>query len=425
MAKVFIQDLWLRTADDGTDPSGQAKRSLTHTRDPMKANVPEKWRSSRYGKGGRWRCCWYQAGVQGRGQRTKTFDKLADAEEFQAAMEDDVRRGRYHDPRQENRLFADVAEEWVNSKLDIRPGTLGRYRRELRLYVNPMWGDKPLRSITERGLQEWVKRLSEGGYPTDDDSNARGTKPLAPRSIRNIVRVVTGGVLDYAERRHWITGNPMDNVSTPKITTEDDDMVLLSIGEVEELAEAAQTVKGNPQDALIVRFQAYVGTRIGETFALRVRDMDFGTRRARIRQTWTDDGKGRQMLGLPKNGHQRSVAFPDFLEESLRFQCEGHSADDFVFRANRGGNLWVNTWRTRIWYPALRLAGMEHVRIHDLRHTYASIAIANGTDVKTLQEQLGHASATITLNTYARLWPERLDEVADAVARARASELGS
>ena len=59
----------------------------------------------------------------------------------------------------------------------------------------------------------------------------------------------------------------------------------------------------------------------------------------------------------------------------------------------------------------------------DLRHTYASIAIANGCDVKTLQSQLGHSSAMVTLDTYARLWPEKLDEVADAVGRARAEEL--
>lgn len=87
----------------------------------------------------------------------------------------------------------------------------------------------------------------------------------------------------------------------------------------------------------------------------------------------------------------------------------------------------MNNWRSRSWTPALRHAGMENdgIRIHDLRHTYASIVIATGCDVKTLQSQLGHASATITLDTYARLWPERLDEIADAVGRARSTELAA
>ena len=61
----------------------------------------------------------------------------------------------------------------------------------------------------------------------------------------------------------------------------------------------------------------------------------------------------------------------------------------------------------------------EGVNIHSLRHTYASIAIACGADVKTLQKQLGHATASITLDVYAGLWPERLNEVADAVDQMR------
>jgi integrase/recombinase XerD len=67
----------------------------------------------------------------------------------------------------------------------------------------------------------------------------------------------------------------------------------------------------------------------------------------------------------------------------------------------------------------------ENLTIHSLRHTYTSIAIANGADVKTLQKQLGHASATITLDTYAGLWPERLGEVSDAVNEARSAVIVS
>lgn len=69
---------------------------------------------------------------------------------------------------------------------------------------------------------------------------------------------------------------------------------------------------------------------------------------------------------------------------------------------NEGGHILDHNWRTRVWYPSVQTAGMDEIedlRIHSLRHTYASIAIANGADVKTLQSQLGHASATETLNT--------------------------
>ena len=95
---------------------------------------------------------------------------------------------------------------------------------------------------------------------------------------------------------------------------------------------------------------------------------------------------------------------------------------------NEGGHILDHNWRTRVWYPSVQTTGMDEIedlRIHSLRHTYASIAIANGADVKTLQSQLGHASATETLNTYSALWPERLGEVASAVDQARSAAIVS
>ncbi len=105
----------------------------------------------------------------------------------------------------------------------------------------------------------------------------------------------------------------------------------------------------------------------------------------------------------------------------IKAQMDGMGDDDWLFRATRGGNVWTNTWRTRIWNKAVKAAGMEDagVTIHSLRHTYASFAIAQGADVKTLQMQLGHSSPSITLNTYTALWPERLKDVADAIGALR------
>lgn len=133
----MIDDRWLRNAEDGTPPSSAAKRALANVRDPMRANVPVRWRTTQYGRGQRWRCRWYMPEDGRRVQKSKSFAKYADAEAFRAAMEDDVRRGRYHDPHQESRLFADVAVEWLHGKLDLKASTRSRYKRELRVYVNP------------------------------------------------------------------------------------------------------------------------------------------------------------------------------------------------------------------------------------------------------------------------------------------------
>lgn len=420
--KVTIDDLWLKNDDDGNPPSRAAKRSLANSRDPMKANVPEKWRKSRYGVGMRWRCHWTIVKDGRRVQRVKQFARLAEAQEYAAAMEDDIRRGRYRDPRQELRVLDDVAGEWLASKVDLKPGTAGRYARELRLYILPKWGGMTLRELRPDMLQEWVGQLMDGGYPAALP-DGRDSKLLSARSIRNIMKVVLKGIFDYAVSNGWIGENPVDRVTVPKIVS-DDDMVFLSVREVELLADEAERI-GKPVDGLLVRWQAYTGCRIGESLALKVGDVDADRRRARIGRTWTDDGHGGSMLGTPKNGKARNIAIPRFLMPQIKAQMDGMGDDDWLFRATRGGNVWTNTWRTRIWNKAVKAAGMEDagVTIHSLRHTYASFAIAQGADVKTLQMQLGHSSPSITLNTYTTLWPERLDDVADAIGALREREL--
>ena len=420
--KVTIDDLWLKNDDDGNPPSRAAKRSLANSRDPMKANVPEKWRKSRYGVGMRWRCHWTIVKDGRRVQRVKQFARLAEAQEYAAAMEDDIRRGRYRDPRQELRVLDDVAGEWLASKVDLKPGTAGRYARELRLYILPKWGGMTLRELRPDMLQEWVGQLMDGGYPAALP-DGRDSKPLSARSIRNIMKVVLKGIFDYAVSNGWIGENPVDRVTVPKIVS-DDDMVFLSVREVELLADEAERI-GKPVDGLLVRWQAYTGCRIGESLALKVGDVDADRRRARIGRTWTDDGHGGSMLGTPKNGKARNIAIPRFLMPQIKAQMDGMGDDDWLFRATRGGNVWTNTWRTRIWNKAVKAAGMEDagVTIHSLRHTYASFAIAQGADVKTLQMQLGHSSPSITLNTYTALWPERLDDVAYAIGALLEREL--
>ncbi|WCC80058.1 tyrosine-type recombinase/integrase [Cutibacterium equinum] len=84
-----------------------------------------------------------------------------------------------------------------------------------------------------------------------------------------------------------------------------------------------------------------------------------------------------------------------------------------LVRGARGGRLHEDSWRGRQFRPACDRLGWDGVRIHDLRHTAASLAIASGADVKTVQRMRGHASATMTLDLYGHLWDRGLDDVAD------------
>jgi integrase len=433
MARAWIVDRWLKDARRGgvrVPPSAAMKRAVA-AGDPTSAKtlakVPEEYRTSMYGRGKRWRLNWYETGGDGTKKlRAKNFELKTDAEAEKAALEDDLRSNRYISPTDERRTFRTVAELWIRTKVDAKASTVNRYRDELRCYVYPQWGGSGLRDITSQGMSAWVSELIEGTYPAELPNN-RKPIPLSARSIRNIVKVVTAGVLGYAVEQRWITENVARAAKTPKIVSTDDDMVFLTVPEVELLADTAAQI-GTEVDGLLIRFLAYTGVRINEALALQVRDMRFDQQRARISRAWTEDDDRRMKLGTPKNGKGRTIAIPASLITALQGQCEGRADSDFVFRPKRGNHVLDHNWRTRIWYPSVRGAGMdgiEGLRIHSLRHTYASIAIANGADVKTLQAQLGHASATETLNTYSALWPERLGEVADAVDRARTSAIMS
>lgn len=423
MANAWIFDRWIKPADDGTELGRVLRHKLLNGVDPASLPIPEKFKADRFGVGARWQVLWYSTDANGRRRlRKKSFTKFSDADSWRAAMDDDLRRGRYRDPNAGKKLFSEVAAAWIRSKVNLRPSTAHRYERELRCYSLPKWGDIPISAVTVDGLQEWVSGLKNGTAPAVLPGD-RTRVQLAPSSIRSIVKVVTGGVLGYAVEQGWLERNPIERVTLPKRqTAADEDMVFLSIEDVERLAAAAEQV-GKRDDSrhwengVLIRWQAYTGTRIGEALALRVKDVDFERRRCRVRETWSDDGTYHPTLTLPKNGKARTVAWPASLADGLRRLCDGRDGEDFLFRSPRGGAWTVNNWRARVWGPALKAAGLEDsgATIHSLRHTYASLAIKAGADVKTLQAQLGHASATMTLDVYAALWPENLGSVADAV----------
>lgn len=120
----------------------------------------------------------------------------------------------------------------------------------------------------------------------------------------------------------------------------------------------------------------------------------------------------------------------------LAARMEGKGREDLVFQAPAGGVLRIATFRTRVFNKAVeKLRGIDddgeptkdwpRPTLHDLRHTAASLAISAGANVKAVQTMLGHASAALTLDTYADLFPDDLEAVADALDAAVRAATGS
>jgi integrase len=179
---------------------------------------------------------------------------------------------------------------------------------------------------------------------------------------------------------------------------------------------------------VFVLLLGYTGLRWGEATALRVCDIDLARRRIDVRRAFSDVG-GRVVLGTPKSHQSRTVPIPRFLAREIAAATTGKAADDLVFTMPGGTALRLANWRQGAFLPARARAGLSgRFRTHDPRHTAASLMIQAGYPPKMLQEIMGHASITTTLDLYGHLYPgdmdryaDRLDSAADQAGKSKIS----
>ena len=187
------------------------------------------------------------------------------------------------------------------------------------------------------------------------------------------------------------------------------EMACLRAEEVERLAVAVPH-RYQP----LVHVLAYGGLRWGEATALRRHRCDLDAGRLIVAESLADVN-GRAVFGQTKTYRVRKTRIPEFLVEELRAHLETvHPASDaLLFTAPRGGPLRIANFRRRVWWPALETAGLPRaIRIHDLRHTCASLLIRQGVHPKAIQHHLGHSSINITMDRYGHLLPDQYDDLA-------------
>ena len=131
-------------------------------------------------------------------------------------------------------------------------------------------------------------------------------------------------------------------------------------------------------------------------------------------------------VGPPKTrASRRTVGLPRFVVEELAAHLAGPGdSDAFVFTAPQGGPLRVTAFRAWVWRPATRMAGLDRVRIHDLRHTAVALWIAAGANPKEVAARAGHTSVSFTLDRYGHLYPESDAALRDRLDAIYASAYG-
>jgi integrase len=345
-------------------------------------------------------------------QRNKSFARKIDAERFLASIESSKVTGTYVDPALAKVTVGQWAQRWLDGQAHLKPTTRSRYKGILRKHIHPRWDRVRLANVSHGDVQAWVTELA---------------KAHSPATVQKIHRVLSL-VLDMAVKDGRLARNVANGVNLPRVSKHEHRY--LTHEQVDDLANetgypagsnkhAAYDTRANETYRLVVLFLAYTGVRFGEMAALRVARLDLRRNRAVIVESVTPvQGQG-LVWGSTKTHQRREVPIPRFLAAELARHLEGKSPDYLVFAGIRNGQpLRVSTFRTAFG-AAARTIGVPDLHPHQLRHTAASLAIASGADVKVVQQMLGHSSATMTLDTYGHLFEDRLDEVGDAMDRAR------
>lgn len=341
---------------------------------------------------GRYRARWreYPSGPQ----RTRQFDRKGDAERFLDGIRGDLAHGHYVDPAGARTAFRDCAEAWRAAQVH-RPSTATQADTYLRLHAYPTLGARPIGAIRRSEIQAWVKALS--------------TK-LAPGSVEVVYRWVSTIFRSAVEDR-LIASSPCVRIALPKRASSE--VVPLGVSEVESLVDAVP----DRYRALIV-FAAGMGLRQGECFGLSVDRVDFLRLNVRIDRQLVSVRNGVPEFGPPKSrAGFRTVPMPEVVSSTLAEHLARYGAGPagLVFVNAIGRPIRRNT-AGDMWHRAATRAGLpDWATFHDLRHFYASLLIARGCSVKSVQRRLGHQSAMETLDTYGHLWPDSDDETRDAV----------
>ncbi|GAA2182125.1 hypothetical protein GCM10009785_19960 [Brooklawnia cerclae] len=289
----------------------------------------------------------------------------------------------------------DMIDLWLESKRSLAPKSVEAARDAARA-VRSRWGSMLVADVEQSAVQAWL--------------NAETGSPSRLHKLSQCL----GGAMAIAVRRKSIETSPCVDLTTP--AEEPHEPVYLTR---EQVGAIASNCHGWGRDrradkrldgwyAPMIWFMATTAARIGEVVALDVGSVV--RRKVKGKDVW------RARIVVSKSERPRDVPVPAKVVAMLNLD---RPKTDPLFVTPLGHRIRKDTFRARAWTKALKASGMDdsELRIHDLRHTAISWAIADGADVKAVQRMAGHKSATTTLDVYGHLWDSGLDAVSDRMNR--------
>jgi integrase len=291
-----------------------------------------------------------------------------------------------------------LTRTWMPHKQRHVRHTAYRYAWFIDRYVNPAIGDIPLRRLRGDHLDDLYERLATSG--------GRHGTGLAPKTIAE-VHMIVRAALDDAVARELASRNVACHVRNRRRPTAQATARSWTAQELHQFLTAAAPQRLYPA----LHLAAHTGMRRGEVVGLKWSDLDTARSRVSISRSLQNVGGKPVEFGVKTRTSRRTVELDQHTRDVLvhwrhRLQREHlqHGADDWMF-CNTSGRFLNPESITQLFDHIVQRSNLPRIRFHDLRHTHASLLVADGIAIKVVSERLGHAHPAFTMHTYQHLLP--------------------
>jgi len=307
-----------------------------------------------------------------------------------------------------------TVEDWINiwfetySRPAIRDSTAQSYKSHIKNHILPQIGHIGLTALTSHDVQTMYNSIKATGRVRISASTGR--KSLSSKTVRSI-HTLLRQCMEQALLERRIPYNPVDACKLPP--NEKSEMNVIPPNKIGKYLNAAEN-----QGLLPMFFLALSsGLRRGELLALLWSDLNIVKSTISVSKQ-VAGRKGVLVVTTPKTPNStRTIVIPRQAVKLLIEEHSKHPTNPYMFPSPKTGTMYYPDSIGRMHRRLLSEIGLKNIRFHDLRHTFATLAIENGVDIKTLSSMLGHYSAGFTLDTYAHVTDKMQREAANKMGK--------
>jgi integrase len=331
----------------------------------------------------------------------------SDAKKVLRDIEDKIDKGIYI-PQKNLPFFSEVADMWLKTKMpNIRHSTYKQYNGHIENHLKPFYEGCRISRINYDKVEKFISHCIENNVTI---------------STMKKILINLGAIMTYSVRKRYVDYNPVRDIEKPKGQSEHDEDKKLNVLTPARILSLLDTTPDLKHKTL---FMAAVttGLRQGELLGLKWTDINWFNNQINVNRTYNHfrfyepkTKTSKRKVDVPP---QMTIQFKEW-----KIACPANDLD-LIFPNENGKPMSALNMYNRKFLPTLKKAKINKIRFHDLRHTYASLLMDQGENIKYIQNQLGHASIKVTMDTYGHLMKDVNREAANRLGNAIFEQDGS